>query len=151
MFSHSLTHSLGILLVAQSEQPANLFADCFWILAQVNQGVDDDAARFDRIKQAVASRADNKTPHRFLEQWRDLGMNTQMLEREIEFLNKTRAGAFAAVLQIGEDVKQVVSAPCFQTISGMAPAQESSAQLFPAHAAFGMSVVLIPTTTQQLN
>ena len=67
-----------------------------------------------------------------------------MLEREIEFLNKTLAGAFAAVLQIGEDVKQVV-APCFQTISGMAPAQESSAQLFPAQPAFGMSVVFIQT------
>jgi hypothetical protein len=39
----------------------------------MNKGMDNDAARFDRIKQAVSGRANDKSAHWFLEQRCDSG------------------------------------------------------------------------------
>lgn len=70
--------------------------------------MNNDAPRFDGIKQTVARRADDKPAHRFFKHRRDFWMCAEVLKSCVEFVNKPLARAFGKIFQVREDLEQVV-------------------------------------------
>jgi hypothetical protein len=68
----------------------------------------NDAARFNGIEQAIASRTDHKAPHWFFKHWRHLGMRPEMAEGKIDLADKPRARSLSTFFKLGKDLEQVV-------------------------------------------
>ena len=61
----------------------------------MNKRMDNDATRFNGIKQSETSGTDHKTPYRFFKHWRHFGVRSQMAEGEIELADKLYACSFS--------------------------------------------------------
>jgi len=114
----------------------------------MNKGMDSDAARFDRIKQAVSGRANDKSAHWFLEQRCDFRVSEEVLKSQVKFVNQLRAGACSKSSKSAKIWTRSFSAPCFQMISGIRPFQKPIAQIFPTHATFGVCSMLVKAASQ---
>jgi hypothetical protein len=57
----------------------------------MNKRMDNDAARFNRIKQPETSGTDNETAYRFFKHWRHFGVRSQMAQCEFKLADKSYA------------------------------------------------------------
>jgi len=86
----------GGLRSVEAKQAPDSLADPLWLSTQMNKRMDDDATRFDGIKQPETSGTDNKTPYRFFKHWRHFRVHSQMAECEIELADKPHARSLVA-------------------------------------------------------
>jgi hypothetical protein len=92
-------------ILIQAKQTPNLCADSFGISAQVNQAVNDNAARFHRIKQTVTSGTNDEASHGFFKHRRHFRMRPKALKRYVQFEDELFAQSLTTILQLSENLK----------------------------------------------
>ncbi len=105
----------------QAKHLANALADRFWAAAEMNQCVNDDAARFDGIEQTEARRRDDEPPNgRFINR-RDFGVLAKVASNRVTNSSPACSRRDSSSAKI---CSRSFSAPCFQTMSAIAALQQ---------------------------